>query len=103
MPAAGTPTTPSIEAPATPSILSVDLPPVERARLIETAHRERGDADSLVKSIPADGLSPQDQDKSRTIEGLVLASVEAEGRGDVQAAAILAHKALLLAVEMTSR
>jgi hypothetical protein len=111
-PIAGAAATPPLEpassdtqtagSPATPT-LSVDLPPAERARLVEAARRDREDTESLLKAIKVDTLPPDGQERLRTIQGLLDDSAEAANRGDLQAAASLVHKARLLAEELSGR
>ena len=98
----------SLPTPAEPApgnspaerVISVDLPPAEKAQLIDTTQRELEQTAALVRSVEAGRLSPAEVEKLRSIQTLVQASREATERSEIQEAAILAHKAWILAAEM---
>ena len=61
------------------------------------------EAKRLISSVDTTNLGPEGQDKLRIVRGFVTQAEDALVRQDVQAAAGLARKARLLAVELTSR
>jgi hypothetical protein len=101
----------SLPVPAVPApgdlpgerVISVDLPPAERAQLIDTTQRELEQADALVQSIKSRGPSPAGEETLRTIQTLVQASLDSTKRSEIREAAGLAHKAWILAAELSKR
>jgi hypothetical protein len=83
--------------------VSVDLPASARARLEAEARRNMAAADSLAADLGRHHLPAHDREKLDTAHGLVRQAREALRRGDLQAAANLAHKARLLAAEVAQK
>ena len=106
-PAPGNP----LPAPAEPApgdvsaepVISVDLPPAEKAQLTDTTQRELEQTAILVRTIETRRLSPAEEETLRTIQALVQASREATERREIREAAGLAHKAWILAAEISQR
>jgi hypothetical protein len=102
-------TPPSAPAPQpsdstrTPTILSEDIPPSERAALILTAKRDLDETAALLRTLETLPLGGEGGDQLRTIQALVNASREAGDRSEFREAANLAHKAWILAVDLSGR
>jgi hypothetical protein len=89
--------------PANAPILSPDVPPEEKAKLIETAQRDLQRTEELLQSMATRTLSPAEEEKFRTVEDLLKAAREAGSRAEVREATSLAHKAWLLALDLSGR
>ncbi len=87
----------------TPPSLTV-LPPSDELERIETETISGiAEAKQLLESVDSEKLGADDHDKYLTIRGLIEQANQAYERQDLDAAARLAKKARLLAVELTSR
>ena len=93
---------PSPSTPPEDSVLSVDLPPEQRAFLLERIRRDLDEARQLLQSADTVRLSPDDTEKERTVRHLIGAAQQARERSRLQEAGNLAHKAKLLASELTA-
>ena len=107
-----TPDEPPTLEPAVPAdSLEVDVvpavtvsPPRKELEEIETeALASLKEAKKLINTVDRDKLDSAGQEKLRIVHGFVTQAEEALARQDLQAAAGLARKARLLAVELTSR
>jgi hypothetical protein len=92
----------TIAAPAPPSV-SIALPAAQRQRLERLTRAEMGMAESITTQIAPRLTTSADQEKLRTVQGLIEQTHAALDRDDIQAAANLAHKAKLLATELLAR
>jgi hypothetical protein len=84
-------------------ILSTDLPPEEKARLMDETERDLVKTKELLQALAKRNLSPSDEEKLRTAEALLRAAEEAGLRAEVREAASLARKAWLLALDLSGR
>ncbi len=80
--------------------LSIDLPESERARLETKALQDLEACESIVSRLGGRNLTTESDEKLRTVRGLLLQAHSALRRRDLSAAANLAHKAKLLAMEI---
>jgi hypothetical protein len=81
----------------------VDLPPAEKALLTDTTQRELELTAAVVRSIEVGRPSPAGEVSLRTIQAYVQASLDATKRAEIREAAALAHKAWILAAELSKR
>lgn len=89
-----------IEATLPRPALSIDLPESERARLETKALQDLEACESIVSRLGGRYLATEGEEKLRTVRGLLLQAHSALRRRDLSAAANLAHKAKLLAMEI---
>lgn len=97
---------PRAQAPdsaSVPSILSEDIPPEEMSALIHATVRDRDETEAMLRTLEARTLTGRGGEQLRTIQALMKASQEAGDRSEYREAASLAHKAWLLAVELSGR
>lgn len=87
----------------TREILSEDIPPDERAALVRATMRDLDETTALLRTLDAAQLAGKGGEQLRTIQALVNASHEAGDRSEFREAASLAHKAWLLAMELSER
>jgi hypothetical protein len=85
-----------------PPAITVSPPKVELEQLETDVLSDIGEASRLVQGIDPGGLPEAGQDQLGTIHSMISQAREALAKQDVQAAAGLARKARLLAVELTS-
>jgi hypothetical protein len=97
-PAELTPGDPSVDP-----VISVDLPPEEKARLRDTMQRELEQIRAVVESVDTGLLSPAGEETLRTIQALLKASRDATDRAEISEAAGLVHKAWILAAGISKR
>lgn len=111
-PPAAVPQDPAPEvASAPPDSLEVDVAPAVTVSPPKKALEETEteilaslkEAKKLISSVDPTKLDSKREDKLRIVRGFVTQAEEALSRQDIQAAAGLARKARLLAVELTSR
>jgi hypothetical protein len=105
-PTTQTPDTTAVEqapdsAPREPPI-SVVLPEVEKRQLVKSTRRELDEAVTILRRMGGRLESAEAIEKKQTVQGLVDQSREALERDDVGAAANLARKARILAIELLS-
>jgi len=86
----------------TPPAITVSPPKVELEQLETDVLADIAEASRLVQGIEPSALPEAGQDQLGTIHSMISQAREALGKQDVQAAAGLARKARLLAVELTS-
>lgn len=94
---------PSITLAPSPPAVSIALPEEKRERLERLARAEMGIAERITTQIEPRLTSDKDQEKLKTVRGLIEQTHAALDRDDIQSAANLAHKAKLLATELLSR
>ncbi len=96
-------------APAAPDsaastpVLSADIPPAERAQLLESHRQDCRRTEELLGKLGSHDLSTPDAEKLRTARELLRAAQDAELRGELRDAANLARKAWLLALDLSGR
>ncbi len=83
-----------------PPSVSVALAPAEKAKLTATTRFEMAEADSIVVKVGPRLYREKDREKLQTVQGLIDQARSALDREDVRAAANLAHKARVLALEL---
>ena len=86
----------------TPPAITVSPPKVELEQLETDVLADIAEATRLVQGLKSGDLPDGGQDDLATIHSMILQAREALSKQDVQAAAGLARKARLLAVELTS-
>lgn len=94
--------TPS-DSTRTGTVISEDIPPEEKEALIQTTKRELDETAALLRELDATQLAGKEGDQLRTVQALMKASQEAGDRSEFREAASLAHKAWLLAMELSGR
>jgi hypothetical protein len=92
----------SLEAAKTPAV-TVSLPEAELRKLEARAREDLDETSRLLGSVEAASLDSSEREKRRTVIGFVAQAESALESQDIQAAANLAHKARLLAEELTSQ
>lgn len=97
------PAEPAPDVLSTEPVISVDLPPAEKALLTDTTQRELELTAAVVRSIEVGRPSPAEDVSLRTIQAYVQASLDATKRAEIREAAALAHKAWILAEELSKR
>jgi hypothetical protein len=80
----------------------VDLDDEERQTLTSNAQRDLREAEQSIRDAERRVLSAENRETLATVEGLLAAARDAFAEHDIQAAATLAHKARLLASELTA-
>jgi hypothetical protein len=83
--------------------LSEDIPPAERDALVKATRRELDETAGVLRVLDGGRLEGRRGEQLRTIQALVNASREAGDRSEFREAASLAHKAWLLAMELSGR
>lgn len=89
--------------PGSTSGLSIELSELERARISTAALQDLDATEDLLYTMNNRTFSGPDAEKLRTVHGLITQARTALDTDDLQAAANLARKARLLAVELSNR
>lgn len=90
----------SIQAPPPP--ISMVVPEAEKRQLVKSTLKALDEATTILRRVGGRLESAEAVEKRQTVQGLIDQSREALGRDDVGAAASLARKARILAIELLS-
>jgi hypothetical protein len=83
--------------------ISVELSETERAELDGRITEDLGHATRAMSAVDQAALGADDRTRLKTAEGWMADAKRVRAEGDLPAAAVLAHKARVLAEELASR